>query len=396
MFKIGKIITAVLIVTAATFFTIRLTYAFNSDKKQQIIVSPLPQTASLTSDNLQTINSPHEENNPDLFKNGINILFLGLDGRKGDKNPRCDALQLVSFNFPKNKITITSIPRGTEFTSKTPDGVNRTDYLSNWCHFLGADFAPKAISKITGIKVDYTVKLGFSQTLGILRNLNLPSTPTLQFLRNRTYGIGDWQRSHNQGQFIKDMMTSHFAEVSQLPNIVKYLIYKTVDTDLPFETATQLFDKLATSSILKNADNIELVTKPNPTVSPKELHFQEDQYQNNSWQKDGDFQTYQNNLEDYLNSLIDRTQKLIGENNSAAYQLIKTPFAQELWLQIEDEEKRDQLHFELLQLYIQSSPDKKSLSSTVLDFITEMETSKKEDYKKRGEELLNYVLRLSG
>lgn len=387
MFKIGKIIFAILIASLATFFTIRLTYAFNSDKKQQTIISPLPQTASLTSDNLQTINSPHEENNPDLFKNGINILFLGLDGRKGDKNPRCDALQLLSFNFPKNKISITSIPRGTEFTNKTSAGI-QTNYLSNWCHYLGPEFAAKAVEKLTGIKPDYTVKLGFSQLLGILRTVNFPTAPTLQFLRSRNYGIGDWQRSRNQGQFIKDMMTSHFAEVSQLPNIVKYLIYKTVDTDLPFETATQLFDKLASSPILKNPDNIDLIIKPKPDVILKDLHFQADKFEDNTWQEDSDFQTYQNNLGAYLDNLISRAQSFIGKNNSAAYQLIKTPFAQELWLQIEDEIKRNKLHFELLSLYVQTAPDKTDLSSLVLDFITEMETIGDKEYQERGEELL--------
>src|SRR3989304_4267090 len=45
--------------------------------------------------------------------------------------------------------------------------------------------------------------------LGLLRKMKLPTTPTLKYLRNRKYGIGDYQRSHNQAIFLKDMLIEH-------------------------------------------------------------------------------------------------------------------------------------------------------------------------------------------
>ncbi len=393
MFKLGKIVIAVFLPVTAIFFTIRLTYAVNSKNQETTIISPLPQ-ASVPNLNPQlSENNLRLEDNENSFKNGVNILLLGLDGRRGDKNPRCDAIQLVSFNFENNKVLITSIPRGTEVTTRLAGEGNQTNYLSNWCHFLGADFAPSAVEKITGIKPDYTLKLGFSQALGILRAVNLPTTPALQFLRNRSYGIGDLQRSRNQAQFIKDLLIGHLELANKLPNILKYIIYQMVETDIPFEKALSLFDKISSSEILKNPNNIVLATKPNPETKLKELHFRESNYKDGDWQKDKEFKAYQNNLEAYLENLISKTEKLTkAKNYTAAYQLIKTPFSQEIWLQIEDSVTRDNFHLNLLSLYVKSSPEKADLSSQVLDFITEMETAKKDDYKKRGEELLNYVL----
>lgn len=393
MFKFGKIVIAVLFPVIAIFFTIRLTYAVNSKKQETTIISPLPQTSIIISDIQQSQDSFQLTQNSELFKNGINVLLLGLDGRRGDRNPRCDAIQLLSFNFDKNKILISSIPRGTEVTTSIAGVGKQTNYLSNWCHYLGVDFATKAVEKITGIKPNYTVKLGFSQTLGILRAVNLPTAPVLQFLRNRSYGIGDWQRSRNQAQFIKDMMVTHMQETAKLPNILKYIIYKMVDTDMPFEEALSLFNKITSTAIFKNPDNIELTTIPNPSSNLKELHFEENKYQNNNWQNDKEFKDFQDNLEIYIENLVSRAQKLVETKNfTTAYQLIKTPFNQEIWQQIENDGKRDQSHLDLLSLYIQTSPEKTNLSSLVLDFITEMEIAKKNGYKKSGEELLDYVL----
>lgn len=376
-----------------TVFVVILTVLFlfspilAAPPKDGEFISPLPKVKPLAEEKKERF-----VNNKDL-PSKINILLLGLDGRKGDKNPRCDSIQLISFNFDQNKILITSIPRGTEFTTQVPDVGKQTNYLSNWCHYLGADFAAKAVEKITGIKPDYTVKLGFSQTLGIFRAVNLPTNPTLQFLRNRSYGIGDWQRSRNQAQFIKDMILAHSEEITKLPNLLKYLVYKMIETDMLFEEALSLFNKITSTAIFKNPDNIELATIPNPAGKLKELHFEESKYKDSDWQNDKEFLAFQDNLEKYIENIVNRAQKLIeAKNYTAVYQLIKTPFNQEIWQQIENETKRDQSHFDLLSLYVQSSPEKTNLSSLVLDFITEMEEGKKDDYKKRGEELLDYVL----
>jgi len=257
---------------------------------------------------------------------------------------------------------------------------------------MGIDFAVKEIERITGIHPDYVVKLGFSQTLGIFRSLNLPTTSSLQFLRNRQYGIGDYQRSHNQALFIKDMFATHFEQIANLPNVVKYLLFQMVDTNLPFETAVELLDHIKQSGIYKNPDNIKLVTKPVPNYQTRDLHFDTGQASSaTQLAKDREFQDYQTNLTGYLANLISRGNNLLKSNQqSSAYNLLKTPFSQQLWLQIEDEDIRNNLHFAMLRIYALSARDK-TASSLVLDFITEMENAKQEELKKEAEELLQTI-----
>lgn len=327
------------------------------------------------------------------FQKPVDILLLGFDGRKGDKNPRCDAIHMLNFNPNTNKITITNVPRGTKVTLPTQavlsDGGK--NYLSNACHIIGVEKTVKIIETIVGNKSDYVVKVGFSQTLGLLRSLGLPTTPTLQFLRSRQYGIGDYQRSKNQANFLKDMISKHTEDVSKMPQIAQYLAFNMVDTDMPFEIAAALIQKMVQSGIYKDPDNIILVTKPSNSPKTKTLHFDEEKYEGGeNWQNDEEFYKYQENLATYLTDLIKRADSQITNFRSqAAYQLIKTPFSQKIWLQVENEKQRNQFHFEMLRIYAFASSDKKNASSLVLDFTSEMEEMGQNELMKKARQLLN-------
>lgn len=320
----------------------------------------------------------------------INILLLGFDGRRGDSNPRCDAIHMISLDPSAGKIRITTVPRGT--TIKLSKNGDET-IVTNSCHTMGIDFTVKQIEKITGVHPDAIVKVGFSQTLGALRMIDLPTTPTLQYLRNRRYGIGDYQRSYNQAQFLKDMLVSHFEQLAALPKPIQYLLFQIIDTDMDFEEANQLASQLAASKIFTNPENIELVTKPADNKLRRDISFAESIYgQEADWQNDPEFKTYQGNLEAYLENLIQKTDRLIEtKKGKSAYNSIKTPFSQRLWLQLEDEDKRDLLHFEMLKSYIFSSGDKNGSITLLQDFISEMETFEKPELKKQAEELLKEI-----
>jgi hypothetical protein len=48
--------------------------------------------------------------------------------------------------------------------------------------------------------------------LGILRNLKLPTTDTLRWLRHRQgYAIGEPQRAHNHSTFLKQLILRFFT-----------------------------------------------------------------------------------------------------------------------------------------------------------------------------------------
>jgi anionic cell wall polymer biosynthesis LytR-Cps2A-Psr (LCP) family protein len=340
---------------------------------------------------LKQVNSSQPEVKLDLLEQPITILFLGLDSRRGDQKPRCDAIHLVTFSPPEEKIIITSVPRGTPIDLEniaTPSA-----YLGNSCHIKGIDFAVEEISRLTNIKPDHVIKVNFSQVLGALRLLNLPTTPTLQFLRDRkSYYWGDNQRSHNQAVFIKDLIINHLRQVAGLPSMVKQLGFKMVATDnLDFATANSILNWMVKKDFPQNPAKIELVIKPIPTYQINDVHFEESKFATESAeQNDQDFQDYQKDLEKYLKNLADQAEKnLKSGQKDSALNLLKTPFSQQLWLQIENEQLRNQLHFNLLRVYILSAENKKAAATLLRDFITEMEITQHEELKKQAEELMN-------
>ncbi len=279
----------------------------------------------------------------------VNILLLGLDSRKGDKSARCDAIHMFSFRPDENKIIITSVPRGTMVTAD--------QYISNYCSLFGFEKAKNEIEKITGVKADYVVKVGFSQVDGLLRLVNLPPSPTLQFLRDRKdYLIGDNQRSYNQATFLKDAIVSYTGWGSKLPEPMQYLAYKMVDTDLPYDKAKEFFKMFLASGVYKNPDNIEIVVKPGDSFVRQDIHITSKVATDSSYLSDPEFVNYQNDVTSYLDDVISRANYLIDKQQyPAANSLVTTPFNQRMWLQIENEADRNQLHFNLIATFVYSS-----------------------------------------
>jgi len=326
----------------------------------------------------------------DVLEEPMTILLLGLDGRRGDYKPRCDAIHLITFSPPEDKIVITSVPRNTHVDLEgvaTPSA-----YLANACEKRGIDFAVKEISRITDLHPDSIIKINFSQTLGILRFLGMPTTPTLQFLRDRrSYLRGGYQRSHNQALFLKDMILHHTKKAAELPIPLKQILFKMVETDdLDFETASSILNWLVKNDFYRKPAKIELVIKPTPFYKIADIHFATTDYPTeDSWQNDEEFKAYQENLKSYLENLLEKGEKYFSNNQKKSlYQLLDTPFSQQLWLQLENDKMRNQFHFDLLRLYVLSLDDKNEASLLLSDFIVEMELVKDTELKYKAEELL--------
>jgi anionic cell wall polymer biosynthesis LytR-Cps2A-Psr (LCP) family protein len=316
----------------------------------------------------------------------VNILLLGLDARIGDTKPRCDAIHMVSFDPGQNKITITSVPRGTKVPIPGID--DSSAYLANSCAYRGIPYAVTQIENITNIHPDFIVKVGFSQTLGILRHLGLPTTPTLELLRNRRFAIGDYQRSHDQALFLREMLTTKLADVNALPKPLLYLLYKTVDTDIPFETAVKYLQALSDNGKIEDG-RVTLVMKPSqpPAVNDDKYSLLKDSYAENI--PDQEYLTYQQNVVNNISTLASRAKTLITNgHHDQAYKILTTPFSQKIWLQIEDENTRNTTHFQILKAFVNSSPDQKSNSTLLLDFINEMEITGDDKLKSEAETLL--------
>jgi hypothetical protein len=325
----------------------------------------------------------------------VRILLIGLDSRMGKTNGHCDAIQLLEINRKTNRIQITAVPRGTY--SPLPPGkkyIASDYYVSNACGFGGLEYGVAQIEKILGKKADYLVVIGFSETLGILRKLNLPTTETLQWLRLRQgYAIGEPQRAHNHSTFIKQQLINLAPKInSQLTIPWQFLVYKIVSTDLSFEQSREIALAISQMNIDKHPERISLAMKPPHAV--QEIAYDPIK------------------VAEYLKSMLDPIKHLLSKEDYAeitkanAQERILILFNSQkedtsfitwawengLWLQIDDDTAREVLHYEILSKYISSLTDKKQIEKILEDYIIEMDELELKEWVQKGRALLKVTL----
>lgn len=315
--------------------------------------------------------------------NEVVVLLLGLDARKGDEHPHCDAIHFFTLDLEAKTIQITSVPRGTYAYIPGRHAASEY-YLSNSCALEGIDYGIEQIEKVAGIKHDYLVTVGFSQTLGILRLFDLPTTSTLQWLRHRqSYSIGEPQRTHNQAVFMKDMIVAQlhrFREDFSLA--MQYILYQTLETDLDFPSARALLQVYLEAEIDGHPENITLSMKPAYPVV--DYHLDVDN-------ADAQVQALVDYLKPYLSheDLSLRTMESI-QAELAAYLLERSQsdeslsdvVEKQLWLQVEDDETREDLHHRVIIQYTSELAVSDSVLAIDLltEYILEMETLGYQDF----------------
>ncbi|MFA7653435.1 MAG: hypothetical protein WCX97_00105 [Candidatus Magasanikbacteria bacterium] len=321
----------------------------------------------------------------------VRVLLIGLDKRVGQENGHCDAIQLITVNNNAGSISITAVPRGTYSPLPPGKGVTSSDYyVSNACGLGGLDYGIKQIEKILGIKSDYLIVVGFSETLGILRNLRLPTTETLQWLRNRHgYAIGEPQRAHNHSTFIKQMLIKFTpAEPSNIDTALQYLIYKMVKTDLSFTQAQKIITAISALDIINHPEKIQLSMRPFFLIQDIPYDSQHiDEYLNQTLGPIEHLLT----KEDYSGITEEAVQeKLLSviEENKNNPEFITWAFRNNLWLQIEDDNKRLSIQYDLLTSYLPLLPDKKDREATIADYLLEMENRAEPVWQEKARELL--------
>lgn len=319
-----------------------------------------------------------EENIIDPFgeDNIVRILFIGLDSRIGQDTGHCDAIQLITINSDTNTIQITAVPRGTY--SPLPPGTIATSseyYVSNACGIGGLDYGIEQIEKILGMKADYLVVVGFSETLGILRTLRLPTTETLQWLRNRHgYAIGEPQRAHNHSAFIKQMMTRFIpTKKTKLQTTAEYLVYRLIKTDLSFAQCQKIIDEIRAMNIASQPEKIQLSMKPSYLV--QDIPYDSEHIDDQLKQTIGLIKN-QLSKKDYEGISDEKTQATLLETikkNMGDSKFITWAYENNLWLQIEDENKRLSTQYNLLISYLRLVEEKKERETIIADYLLEME-----------------------
>ncbi len=325
----------------------------------------------------------------------LNVLVIGLDQRKDWDKPHCDAIHMFTLNLEDWSIHITSVPRGTY--AYIPRALPETDYyLANTCSTMGLEYGIAQMEKIIGRRADYYATVNFSQVIGIMRMLDLPTTESLQWLRHRqSYAIGDPQRSRNQAVFMKDLIVSQlhrFEGDFSLP--VMYAMFQFVDTDMDFNTAKSLINGYVSAKIHERPEAITLEMKPyyetvdyhldleNPDEQIEALLRRIRPYLSDADLSDRTLEEVQDELIAYLE------EALVGELPVDAI------IERALWMQIEDDAVRNDLHYRLVEDYVYALIDSGKKDEAVeylTTYIIEVEAFELEDYAKRGRGLMQYI-----
>ena len=380
-------ILVLLIIGGVVFFVfhkkINEIFSVSSEQEKQIeqIISQRRQERSVLGfDTIELFNE----------KGIVRILFIGLDNRIGQSQGHCDAIQMIEINKNKKNIVITAVPRGT-YSPLPGSGHQPTDYyIAKACEVGGLEYGVRQIEKILSQKADYVVFLGFSQAMGIFRQLDLPANETMQWLRLRQgYAIGEPQRARNHSTFIKQMILDFAPKLkSDLNFQLGYLLFKYVRTDLTFEEAFYLAKIAEEIDAPNHPERIVLLMRPAYDVQ--------------------DIPYDQENLNEYIEKMIKPIAGIIPENaysgqtregvqaklladiqaGLADEEFVCWAFNNYLWLQIDDDEERGKAHYDILEKYVIFSEVEEEKKQIVADYVIEKEDLGQEYWAQQGRGLL--------
>ena len=339
------------------------------------------------------IKNPEETTVDPFGEDGVvRILFIGLDSRVGQESGHCDAIQLISIDTNSTgTIAITAVPRGTYSPLPPGKGTTSTDYyVSNACGLGGLDYGINQIEKILGVKADYLVVVGFSETMGILRYLHLPTTETLQWLRNRHgYAIGEPQRAHNHSTFIKQMLINFVpTEKTKLDTGLQYVLYNLIKTDLSFAETQKILDAISNIDIANHPEKIQLSMRP--LYSVQDISYDPENIAENLEKTLGPISHLlsKDDYSDVSEETLQANLLSIIEKNKDNPEFISWAYENNLWLQIEDDEQSLAVQFDLLTTYLDLLPSNSECQPVLADYILEMENRGETVWQIKGKDLL--------
>lgn len=320
----------------------------------------------------------------------LGILIIGLDNRAGQTVGHCDAIQFVELDQSTQRVRLTAVPRGTY--SPLPPGLGTATgdyYLSNACGLAGLEYGLEQIEKILGRPADYLVMVGFSQALGIIRELQLPATETLQWLRHRQgYAIGEPQRARNHSNFLKQMLVKFTPqEHSNLDIPFQYLLYKLVQTDLSFSQVRVISRFLTGLELFDHPEKISLAIKPAHQV--ENITYDPDNVNQYLASMLGPVKGYLS-ADDYSGQSEAEKEAELGaiiEKQANDLDFIKWSYENKLWQQLEGQEPRMNLQFDLTSRYAKSLPEMDAQIRVIEDYIWEMDYRGLEDWSQKGRKL---------
>jgi len=338
---------------------------------------------------------PLDEEDEDPFgeDDKVKVLLVGLDSRIGQVAPHCDAIQMIEVDRAEQDVTITAVPRGTYSPLPWGTGATSSDYyVSNACGKGGLDYGIRQIQRILGQEADYVVFVGFSEALGMFRALKLPTTETLQWLRQRkAYGVGEPQRARNHSTFIKTMMIDRVpSEESKASDTLHYILYSFMRTDLSFGQARQIVAELGKMDLQNNPDKVALRMRPAYRVQDIEYNPETiDEHLDSMLRPIQGALSYDQRMQDgELERVQEHLVKTIEQRKDDP-KFIDWAFQNHVWLQIEDGQVREKHHFDIMKKYVEALEDPEEQERVLVQYILEMKYFEHDLWAGRGRVLLD-------
>lgn len=302
----------------------------------------------------------------------INIAVTGVDSRLGVNYKHADANHIISLLPEKGVIEIFSVPRDTYADAGfVEDSMQRFNILANVLGGKGRKSYLKELARISEIDhIHYYVELGFSQAIGIIENLGFnDAKSTLRLLRDRkSYRIGDFQRSYNQGNFIKGAILKVNDLAKNSPDLIFDIFLELVNTNLSKPELIKL------SNSFRNLKHNEI----HNFVKPKVITDYQviDLFNKKSLDSLLSTKNYTNDsvnsaiITNKLTNLLDEADK--HKSNQAKINKLKRYFEQKSWLQISDKQIRNKIKYRfkdiLSQAYIALGKFKEAQSIISIDY----------------------------
>jgi hypothetical protein len=287
----------------------------------------------------------------------INISVTGLDNRLGTRSNHADANHVISVLLDSGKIEIISVPRDTPADAGLEDttGQNKLTVVRA---VRGRKAYQEELARIAGVdKIHYWVEVGFSQVMGLLEFLGFRDTrSTLQVLRSRT-GLGgaDYQRSYNQGQFIRQMILRHFDKATGLSGEVLIRAALTVvETNLTTSVVKDIIDRLEAKGFPSGPEAVTVKIRPPMFTKFKVYDFTDEnvieslRYKIEAFNEGyiGDTLHAAPNVYAILRHRLDLAAKDSAEHPQRVINQLRIMFKQRAWLQIPDGDLRDSIRTE--------------------------------------------------
>ncbi len=282
----------------------------------------------------------------------VNIMITGTDSRVGDNVNHADANHLVRFFTDSGYIEIISIPRDT-YADAGFDDTTGFNKLTNVRANKGRREYLEAVSEITGVEpIHHWVEFGFSQAIGLLELMGYKenATSTLRVLRARhTYRAGDFQRSYNQGRFIRRALLTNMRRTDDMVgDLALRAALMLADTDMSYDDVTDLLVKMRASPFNDDPARIWVRLEPpvvmrvsTMTFAPGEIDSINDQIDQRVSRLGLDsVKITPSTVERRLDELLASAVADSADHPKRVIRKLKRPYEQHAWLQVTDPDRR--------------------------------------------------------